>query len=75
MYLLFSSHGEALQTAGHVTQALLEGCHQVSLETYRETQMKCSVAGTLVFAEQTIKTGFKMVKKKNTVLFSLEYEK
>lgn len=31
--LLFSCHGEALQAAGHVTQALLEGCHQMSLQT------------------------------------------
>lgn len=36
LYLLFRSHGEALQAAGHVTQALLEGCHQVSL--HRDTK-------------------------------------
>ena len=36
LYLLFCSHGEALQAAGHVTQALLEGCHQVSL--HRDTK-------------------------------------
>lgn len=34
--LLFSSHGEALQAAGHVTQALLKGCHQMSLQTQRD---------------------------------------
>lgn len=33
VYLLLSCHGEALQAARHVAQALLEGCHQVSLQT------------------------------------------
>lgn len=31
LYLLFGGHGEALQAAGHVAQALLKSGDQVSL--------------------------------------------
>lgn len=49
LYLLFSGHGEALQAAGHVTQALLKGCHKVSLQTHRETQIQSSASVTVIF--------------------------
>lgn len=36
LYLLFGGHGEALQAAGHVAQALLEGGDQVSLRSTQQ---------------------------------------
>lgn len=39
-YLLFGGHGEALQPTRHVTQALLKGCHEVSLQTQRVTHTR-----------------------------------
>lgn len=40
-HLLLCGHGEALQTTRHVTEALLEGCHQMSLKTHTITMSTC----------------------------------
>lgn len=39
LYLLFSGHGEALQTAGHVAEALLKSGNQVSLWSTQQKSM------------------------------------
>lgn len=55
-YLLFGGHGEALQPARHVTQALLEGRHKVSLQTHSPLKFPMVASKRVEFPIKSTKT-------------------